>query len=177
MADRLRLLFLTQTYPRFDGDTAGPFIRDLARALVAGGDRVTVLTPHATEVPEAWDDDGVEVRSFRYAPEPMELVGYSRSLDADEKMKRGAMAVAPLYAWGASRALSRELDRPQEDGEPPYDLVQAHWVVPNGLVASRFSRRIPVSVGIHGSDVFLAEKSGVRRAVRAALRRIRTMTG
>ena len=41
----LDLLFLTQTYPRFEGDTAGPFIRDLARGLVRGGDRVTVLTP------------------------------------------------------------------------------------------------------------------------------------
>ena len=27
------LLFLTQTYPRFAGDTAGPFIRDLALGL------------------------------------------------------------------------------------------------------------------------------------------------
>ena len=29
-----RFLFLTQTYPRCPDDTSGPFIRDLARALV-----------------------------------------------------------------------------------------------------------------------------------------------
>src|SRR5436305_1167603 len=41
------VLFLTQTYPRTAEDTSGPFIRELARALVRGGDRVRVLAPHA----------------------------------------------------------------------------------------------------------------------------------
>lgn len=52
-----------------------------------GGDRVTVLVPHAEDVADAWDDDGVEVTSFRYAPERFERVGYGRSLDADERLK------------------------------------------------------------------------------------------
>ncbi len=65
----MNLLFLTQTYPRFDGDTCGPFIRDLARGLVRQGDRVTVLAPHAPQVPAEWEDDGVRVRTFRYAPQ------------------------------------------------------------------------------------------------------------
>ena len=33
-----------------------------------GGDRVTVLTPHAEGLPPQWQDDGVEVVTFRYAP-------------------------------------------------------------------------------------------------------------
>ena len=37
---RCRILFLTQTYPAVRADSAGPFIRDLARGLVRGGDRV-----------------------------------------------------------------------------------------------------------------------------------------
>jgi hypothetical protein len=61
----LDLLFLTQTYPRFEGDTAGPFIRDLARGLVRGGDRVTVLAPHAEGLAGSWDDGGVEVITSR----------------------------------------------------------------------------------------------------------------
>ncbi len=136
-----RFLFLTQTYPRFDGDTSGPFIRDLARALVAAGDKVTVLTPHAEEVAARWQDGGVEVQSFRYGPERLELIGYSRSLDADEKMKAGAKAMAPFYVLGARRALHAELRRQS------YDLVQAHWVVPNLFPAAAAARRIPVAVG------------------------------
>ncbi len=136
-----------------------------------GGDRVRVLTPHAPEVKDRWDDGGVEVRSFRYAPERWELLGYSRSLQADETMKPGAAAVAPLYAAGALRALRREL------GMDRWDLVHAHWVVPNALVASFLARRVPVAVGLHGSDVFMAEKPVVRRWVRAALGRTSVLTG
>ena len=166
-----RFLFLTQTYPRFDGDTSGPFIRDLARALVAAGDRVTVLTPHAEEVADRWQDGGVEVRSFRYAPERLELIGYSRSLDADETMKPGAKLMAPFYVLGARQALAAEL------GRQPYDLVQAHWVVPNLFPAALGAGKVPVAVGLHGSDVFLAEKSGIRQVLRRFLKRVKVLTG
>jgi glycosyltransferase involved in cell wall biosynthesis len=173
----LDLLFLTQTYPRFEGDTSGPFIRDLARALVRGGDRVTVLTPHAAGVPGRWEDGGVEGVSFRYAPERREVLGYGRSLEADERVKGGAALVAPLYALAAHRALRRQLAGRR------FDLVHAHWIVPNGIVAAAVGRRgqggrrTPLAIGLHGSDVFLAEKRGVRLLARWALSRACLLTG
>lgn len=132
---------------------------------------MTVLTPHAPRVEARWDDGGVAVRSFRYGPESWELLGYSRSLQADETMKPGAAAVAPLYAAGALRALSRELSRER------YDLLQAHWVVPNALIAVLMADRVPIAVGLHGSDVFMAEKPVVRRWVKAVLGRTSVLTG
>ena len=170
----LDLLFLTQTYPRFAGDTSGPFIRDLARALVRGGDRVTVLTPHAAGVPGRWEDGGVEVVSFRYAPERREVLGYGRSLEADERVKGGAALVAPLYALAARRAVRRQLAGRR------FDLVHAHWIVPNGIVAAAAGggpRRTPLAIGLHGSDVFLAEKPGARLLARWALSRACLLTG
>jgi glycosyltransferase involved in cell wall biosynthesis len=170
----LHLLFLTQTYPRFEGDVAGPFIRDLARGLVRGGDRVTVLTPHAPGVPAAWEESGVEALSFRYAPERHEVLGYGRSLEADERVKGGAALAAPLYALAARRALRRLLRRRR------FDLVHAHWIVPNGVVAAAAGirgRKTPLAIGLHGSDVFLAEKRGVRPLARWALSRACLLTG
>jgi glycosyltransferase involved in cell wall biosynthesis len=167
----LDLLFLTQTYPRFEGDVAGPFIRDLARGLVRGGDRVTVLTPHAEGVPASWNDGGVAVISFRYAPEQHEVLGYGRSLEADETVKAGAAFAAPLYALAARQAVRRQL------AERRYDLVHAHWIVPNGVVAAAVDPQVPFAIGLHGSDVFLAEKPGVRLFARWALRRARLLTG
>lgn len=172
----MRILFLTQTYPRFPGDTAGPFIRELARGLVRGGDEVSVLVPHAKDVGAFWDDDGVSVRSFRYAPERFELLGYSRSLEKDETVKGGALLAAPLYLLGAWRAVGRELGRGLEEGRP-FDLLQGHWMVPNGLVAARFAGRLAVAAGIHGSDVFMAEKGWARPLVARALRRLGALTG
>lgn len=173
MSPGLGLLFLTQTYPRFPGDTSGPFIRDLALGLVRRGDRVTVLTPHAPGLTAAWDDGGIEVVTFRYAPESQEVLGYGRSLEADEKVKGGAARAAPLYALGAWRALRRLKKR-------RFDLVHAHWIVPNGPVAAAVfggEKGVPLAIGLHGSDVFLAEKPGVRSAVRWALSRSRLLTG
>ncbi len=135
------------------------------------GDRVTVLTPHAPEVEARWDDGGVDVRSFRYAPERFELLGYSRSLSADETMRVGAAAVTPLYLLAARAAVKRSL---KEGG---YDLLHAHWVVPNALVGGPLSRRIPLAVGLHGSDVFMAERRELRPFVRRALARTTVLTG
>ncbi len=132
---------------------------------------MTVLLPHAPEVRPAWDDDGVEVKSFRYAPASWELLGYSRSLQADETMKLGAAAVTPLYLRGAHAAVRREL------ATGTYDLLQAHWVVPNGLVGLLSSAKIPLAIGLHGSDVFLAERFGLRQMVRRVLAKTRVMTG
>ena len=169
-AGPLGILFLTQTYPRREHDSAGPFIRDLARALVRGGDRVRVLTPHAAGLAAGWSEGGVEVRTFRYAPERWELLGYGRSLHADERMAGAAAAVAPLYLLGARRALGRAL------AEGGWDVVQAHWVVPNLFPAAFCGRRLPLLVGLHGSDVFMAEKGPVRPFVRRALRRVDGLT-
>ncbi|HEX2252093.1 MAG TPA: glycosyltransferase [Thermoanaerobaculia bacterium] len=176
----MRILFLTQTFPRFAEDTSGPFIRDLAQGLVGLGDEVTVLAPHAADLAPAWNDGGVEVRTFRYAPQRLELLGYSRSLEADEALRPAAAAVAPLYLAAARRAVRRELGR-GERAHRPYDLVQGHWVVPNGLVAAAAGPTTAggpvVATGLHGSDVFLAERRGVRRAVGWALARTRVLTG
>jgi len=167
----LNLLFLTQTYPRFPDDTSGPFIRDLAKGLVRRGDRVTVLTPHAADVAASWEDDGVAVRSFRYAPEGQERLGYSRSLSADERPRLGAAAVTPLYLLGARRAVAQTL------GESRFDLVHAHWVVPNAIAMLLLPATVPLAVGLHGSDVFMAEMPLVRHLVGRVLKRTALLTG
>ena len=167
----MRILFLTQTYPRFEGDTAGPFIQELARGLVRRGDEVTVLAPHAEGVDSKWWEQGIEVRTFRYAPEKLEALGYSRSLDADEKARLGPLAVAPLY-WLAGRQAVLSLVRRRS-----YDLIHAHWIVPNALLAAPAARRLPFAIGLHGSDVFMAEKPLLRGLVGRSLRRARLLTG
>jgi glycosyltransferase involved in cell wall biosynthesis len=145
-------------------------VRDLARALVRGGDRVRVLVPSAAGVPAERVEEGVEVRAFRYAPRALEVVGYGRSLERDERLRAASALAAPLYLRGAGRALARELDGGQ------WDLVQGHWIVPNGLVAARFAHRLPVAVALHGSDVFLAEKRLARAFVARALAKTSALT-
>jgi glycosyltransferase involved in cell wall biosynthesis len=132
---------------------------------------VTILTPHTSGVETAWNDGDLRIQSFRYAPESLESVGYSRSLSADEAVKWRTTLVSPLYLLGAMRCLKSVTGRLQPD------LVHAHWAVPNGLVAAASRLPIPFGIGLHGSDVFLAEKGAVRPFMARALERSSFLTG
>jgi glycosyltransferase involved in cell wall biosynthesis len=117
------------------------------------------------------------VATFRYAPERWEVLGYGRTLEADERVKGRAALAAPFYALALRRAIRHALGRRR------FDLVHAHWIVPNGVVASGLcggpsgGKRVPLAIGLHGSDVFLAEKPGVRHLARRALAHARLLTG
>lgn len=136
-----------------------------------GGDAVTVLAPHAAGLPARWEEAAVEVRTFRYAPARAERLGYGRSLEADERVKPAALAVAPLYALAARRAVRSLLARRR------FDLYHAHWLVPNAVAAPGRPATTPLAVGLHGSDVFLAERPPFRGFARRALARARLLTG
>ena len=163
---------MTQTYPRFADDTSGPFIRDLARGLVRGGDRVTVLTPQRPKVAERLGRRGVEVREL-----PLRAPRVSRCWATAAAWRRtSACARAPGW-WRRSICSPRGVPWRASSPTGDFDLLHAHWIVPNGLAAAPVARRIPLVVGLHGSDVFLAEKAPMRRLVAAVLRRTRRLTG
>ena len=130
-----------------------------------------MLAPHAPDVPAAWDDDGVQVQTFRYAPESWEAIGYSRSLERDESPRLKALAVTPPYLRKARKAVQSEIR------QRPWDVIQAHWVVPNGLVLPAVAGGVATAVGLHGSDVFMAEKRGVSTWARQSLRVVDALTG
>jgi len=126
---------------------------------------VRVLAPDGPGVEPRRVVDGVEVRAFRYAPRALETIGYGRSLESDERLRLGSALAAPLYLRGARRALAREL------AGGAWDLAHAHWVVPNGLAAAPVAGRTRLAFGLHGSDVFLAERTRPRAWLRRALGR------
>src|SRR6202035_3035946 len=102
-------------------------------------------------------------------PEAAEVLGYGRSLEADVRVRGGTAAVAPLYLAAARRAVARQLRGRR------VDLVHAHWLVPNGLAAGAAlpsagaGAKPPMAIGLHGSDVFLAERRRARRPARWAM--------
>ncbi len=132
-----------------------------------------MLAPHAEGLASGWTEEGgdVDVVTFRYAPERYEVLGCGRTLEADERVRGTAKLVTPLYGLGMWRAVRRLLARER------FDLVQAHWIVPNGLIAAAAVGETPLAIGLHGSDVFLAEKPGVRALARRTLARSRLLTG
>lgn len=151
----MRIAVLAHSFPRFPGDTHGPFVKHLSEALARRGHRVWALVPYDPEI-ERDPATPLDVRSFRYVrPDRWHLLGYSRTLRRDVGMKPSAYLQAPLYFLFAERALRRLVRR---EG---IELIHAHWILPNGFVAARVSRAtgVPFAATLHGSDVFMAERN------------------
>jgi glycosyltransferase involved in cell wall biosynthesis len=151
----MRALVLAHSFPRFPGDTHGPFVMRLSEELADLGHEITVLVPWDRDL-RGLPDSPLRIESFRYAwPSFLHLLGYSRTMERDRGMKLLAWALSPLYFAFAERALARLVVQRH------IELIHAHWILPNGYVAARVSRRlgVPFVSTLHGTDVFMAERA------------------
>ncbi len=156
----MRILTVTSSYPKYAGDTTAPFIASITRALAERGHELTVVLPARVDLdPEPIP--GVRFCPFRYAPtEGLSVFGYAEALRADVALKLQTYLAAPLALLSGARRLWAE------SGRQGFDVLHAHWVVPNGAMAWPASRvrGLPLVVSLHGSDVFLSENKGAFRA-------------
>ena len=154
----MKVLHVTSTFPRRDGDTVGPYLADLVAAERTAGLEVRVLAPHARDT--AALVAGVPVRRFRYGPVGLERLAYGAGLLATSRTAAGAAMVPPYLAAFVAACRS-------EAGRWEPDVIHAHWWFPGGLAAALSGR--PYVVTLHGSDVALARR--MRPLARAVLTR------
>jgi glycosyltransferase involved in cell wall biosynthesis len=160
MTARMRILMLASSFPKWPGETTAPFIEEIAAGIAARGHAVTLLLPYHPELRRAPEERGVRLRAFRYAPHPaLNIWGYAQSLLSDTRLKGRALAVTPFALAASLGAVAGELAAARRAGQP-YDLVQAHWALPNGppaaIPAALYG--LPLVVSLHGSDIYLAER-------------------
>ena len=152
----MKIAMLTTSYPKWPGETTAPFIEEIAAGIAARGHEVHVLMPHRSDLRRAAVERGVHLHTYRYAPRrTWEMWGYAAALQGDIGVRRTALLAAPLALSSSLLALLRLTAR----GD--FDLLHAHWVLPNAPVAALCARTrgLPLAISLHGSDVFLAEKS------------------
>lgn len=161
----LRVLHVTSTFPRRDGDHDGAFMADLMAAQIDAGIQPVVLVPHGPGLPADDRVAGAEVHRFRYGPSRWETLAYSGGLMSSVRTPVGAAALVPFL--GAFARATRRLFRSEA-----IDVVHAHWWLPGGLVATVTApSSAPVVITSHGSDVELLKQRGVSSLGRAVLRR------
>lgn len=152
----MRVLMLTSSYPKFRGDTTAPFIESIASGIAKQNVAVHVVLPEHRELKRGELEDGVHFYPYKYALKPeWTLWGYAEALHGDVKLKRGVYALAPLALASSYNKLMALTAREK------FDVVHAHWVLPNAPVAALAARqrKLPLVVSMHGSDVFMAEKN------------------
>ncbi|MFN7963221.1 MAG: hypothetical protein U0002_18315, partial [Thermoanaerobaculia bacterium] len=83
----MRVAVLAHSFPRFAGDTHGPFVKRLSESLAERGHEVHALVPFDPELaPDP--QTPLHIQSFRYVwPDRWHLLGYSRTLKRDVGLK------------------------------------------------------------------------------------------
>lgn len=168
-----RICLVTSSFPRWAGDPTSPFVLQLARDLADSGWQVQVLAPHAAGLGRYEILDGIPVTRFRYFwPASQQTVCYRGGALFNLRREPVNWLKLPALVVCQGLALWRAVRRRR------CDVIQAHWILPQGLVAVAVGRlcRVPVVITAHGSDVFAVRGRAGTWLKRVALRRAAAVT-
>lgn len=146
---KAKLLVVTSTFPRWENDTDPPFVLELCKRLVADYD-ITVHTPshHGALAHEVMH--GINVHRFRYFISNFERLAGGQGIVPKLRRNKFFFLLLPLFLLAQCCSFLLLVARSKPD------LIHAHWLIPQGLLAVIAKRLfgIPVVVTAHGADVF-----------------------
>ncbi|MDO9451535.1 MAG: glycosyltransferase [Stagnimonas sp.] len=141
---RLRICVLTTTYPRDENDPCPPFVNELCQRL-SGDFSVTVIAPAASGA-RCGQWQGVEVIRYRYAPMRFQTLTSGGGILPNLRRAPWQLVLLPALILGQAWALWRCRGQ--------FDLIHAHWLIPQGLIALTVAGQVPLVCTSHGADVF-----------------------
>jgi len=156
----MNICVLTHTFPKSKWDTTAPFMDGLAEGLRRAGNKVVVLTPFSPLFKRGVKDQKYKIKTFKYIwPKCLHKIGYSQTLENDMKIKPIMYIVSPFFYFFAILNLFLLVKRER------IDIISAHWILPNGFIASvvSFFTKIPVVSTLPGSDVYMVAKNAIFR--------------
>jgi len=160
-AHKPTLLVLASTYPRWKGDHEPGFVHELCLRLCSDFN-VVALVPDAPGADADGVLDGVEVRRYRYAPRSWQTLVANGGIVANLRRAKWKWLLLPGFVFAQYLSV-RRIAR-----ERRIDVIHAHWLLPQGLIARRASKRaaVPFVVTSHGGDLF-----GLRSRIPAIFKR------
>lgn len=148
-----KLLVIASTFPRWKDDTEPRFVLDLSVHMADEFD-VTVLVPAAPGAKEMEVLEGIKVIRYHYFPiHKWETLCYPGAIVPRIKEKKSRALLVPFLFLALYVNLFRRL--------PQYDIVHAHWIIPQGIVQSFF--KTPYVVTGHGGDVMSLNKGIIKK--------------
>lgn len=151
-----KILVLSSTFPRWDKDHEPPFVYELSKRFTDEYE-VHVLSPHAAGSQNHENMGGLFIHRFRYAPVNLEKLAYNGGISTNLKNYPLRYFLVPSFML-AELVYAIRIVRKEK-----IDLIHAHWIIPQGLVAiisSVCARKRPaVLVTAHGADVYTRKGS------------------
>lgn len=166
MQEKPRLLMTASTFPRHEKDTEPRFVLDLAIALTPYFE-VTVLVPGAIGAKEEEQLEGVTVIRYRYFPiKKWETLCYPGAIVPRIKQKKARIFLVPFLFLALYFNLKNRL--------PAFDVVHAHWIIPQGILQCYFKK--PYLLTGHGGDVTSLNIGIMRKWKQKALQKAGAIT-
>lgn len=161
-------LVLASTFPARTGDGTPSFVRDLAVGMAGEAD-VRVLVPAVPGGAATEDADGIRVRRYRFFWRRFEDLAQGAMLENVRSRPSRLLQVPCLLVaqFFAVRRAVRER-RPE--------VIHAHWIIPQGLVARLAAPRVPLVVTTLGGDLYALRDPLSRAIKRSVLRHARAVT-
>lgn len=160
------LLVTASTFPRWENDTEPRFVLDLCKYLTEWFD-VTVLVPYAPGAKENEILEGVTIIRYHYFPvHKWETLCYPGAIVPRIREKKVRGLLVPFLFMALYFQLLKRLKK--------FDIVHAHWIIPQGIVQSFFKK--PYVVTGHGGDVNTLNKGIVKKLKIRCLRKAKHVT-
>jgi glycosyltransferase involved in cell wall biosynthesis len=165
------VLVVASTFPNGPSDSVPSFVQDLVVALRAAepGLRVSVLAPFDPRSGSSTFTrrDQFDEYRFRYFwPRRFQLLAGKGGIVPSLRAHRWLYLLVPFFMIAEFFAMLRIVRKEH------IDVINAHWVIPQGLVCSVVGilTRLPVILTIHGGDVFTFNNALMVRLKRWAFR-------
>jgi len=158
---RTRVLVLTSTFPRWEMDTEPAFVFELSRRL-SESFNVTILSPRAPGSKKQESIAGLRVIRFPYFFSRWEkLAMHGGGILSQLETNPLYYLMVPFFLMGQLLAVIR-LVRNEH-----FDLIHAHWLIPQGLIAALSmwiaGENVPLLCTSHGGDLFALKGKGLQR--------------
>lgn len=151
-----KLLVLTSTFPRWKNDPNPTFVHELSKRLT-NCFNVFVLSPYSKGSKIYEESFDMRIHRFRYW------------LDRDSILTNGAILPnlkknKGLYLQIPFFVLSELLSLIKICRQEKIDVIQAHWIIPQGLIAvlykKLFNKKVKIIITSHGADAFALQRLG-----------------
>ncbi len=147
----MNILVLTSTFPRWKDDTDPRFVEHLCHNL-AGAHSVHVVAPHAKGALCEETVGNVTVFRYRYFFETAESLAYEGGILPNLKKNPLLFLLIPFFLLGQGLMVMQLLRKNY------YDVIHAHWIIPQGLIAllarGLSGSRARIVLTSHGGDLF-----------------------
>lgn len=148
------MLILATGYPRWEGDFANVYLHRFAKSLVMKGVETHIVVPHAKGLKKEEIMDGVHIHRVQYLyPSNFQTLAYFPGIPEKIKTIKGNLQVLPFMLSMIKKMLNivRNYD---------IDVINAHWAIPPGFIAT-FTKRFykkPVLITLYGAELWPAIK-------------------